>query len=248
MAARSPGARKLIVASLVGVVAVAAWFTPAAWQDSGAFALVLFGVPLACAAIVLWAESVSATMLAPAVVAVLGAVAVGWSLLTGLGVGLGSLLQSLLLRRTLDVACGSGYLTRHLRGSVVGLDRSPAMAALTRTHLDGGRAIVGDALTLPFPDAAFQRLFVGHFYGHLPPDERAAFLAEAGRVAGELVVIDSGHRPGVPPEEWQERVLNDGSWHRVFKRYLSPEQLATELGGEVLMTGTWFVAARSEFG
>jgi len=32
----------------------------------------------------------------------------------------------------------------------------------------------------------------------------------------------------------------------VFKRYLSAEQLATEIDGEILLTGTWFVAARAD--
>ena len=84
----------------------------------------------------------------------------------------------------------------------------------------------------------------GHFYGHLPPDEREAFLCEARRVAGELIVIDSAWRPGVESDQWQERVLSDGSRHRVYKRYLSGAQLAEEIGGEVLMDGTWFVVAR----
>ncbi|WP_346623455.1 hypothetical protein [Blastococcus montanus] len=57
----------------------------------------LFGVPLACAALALWAENASVTAPAPAVVAVLGAVSVGWSLLTGPGLGLWFLLPSLLL-------------------------------------------------------------------------------------------------------------------------------------------------------
>ena len=147
--------------------------------------------------------------------------------------------------RTLDVACGSAFLTRHLRGVVVGLDQSPAMVALAQSRLPDGVAIVGDALDLPFADAAFDRVLTGHFYGHLPPAERAAFLAQARRVAGELIVIDSALRPGVEPEQWQDRVLNNGSRHRVFKRHLSAEQLAAEIDGEILLTGTWFVAARS---
>ena len=154
------------------------------------------------------------------------------------------LVQRLPPRRTLDIACGSGFLTRHLRGEVVGLDRSPAMAALTRSRLTSGAALVGDGLGLPFRDGADDRIFTGHFYGHLPPDERVAFLAEARRVARELIVVDSALRPGVPVEGWQERVLNDGSRHRVYKRYLGAEQLAAELDCEVLMSGTWFVAVR----
>ena len=70
------------------------------------------------------------------------------------------------------------------------------------------------------------------------------FLAEARRVAGQLIVVDSARRPGTDPEQWQQRVLNDGSRHRVYKRYFAAGQLATELGGEVLIDGAWFVAVR----
>ena len=146
--------------------------------------------------------------------------------------------------RTLDVACGTGYLTRHLKGFVVGLDRSPGMVSLARTRVAGGRTLVGDALHVAFAPGSFDRVFTGHFYGHLPEAERRTFIAEAGRLAGELVVVDSAYVAGVEPEQWQQRVLNDGSTHRVYKRYLEADQLAGEIGGEVLMAGRWFVAAR----
>lgn len=102
---------------------------------------------------------------------------------------------------------------------------------------------VADALALPFSAGSFGRLFAAHFYGHLPPTERRPFSLEARRVAEELVVVDSAHREGLPDGSWQERVLNDGSRHRVFKRYLSASRLADELCGEVLFEGAWFVAA-----
>ncbi|WP_459969142.1 class I SAM-dependent methyltransferase [Mycobacterium sp. MUNTM1] len=158
------------------------------------------------------------------------------------------LVADLPVARTLDVACGSGFLTRHLRGVVVGADQSPAMVELTQSRLPHGVAIVADALSLPFADNAFDRVLTGHFYGHLPADERQAFLSETHRVAGELIVIDSALRAGVEPEQWQERILNDGSRHRVFKRYLGGQQLADELGGQVLFDGTWFVAAQVRWG
>jgi SAM-dependent methyltransferase len=147
--------------------------------------------------------------------------------------------------RTLDVACGTGFLTRELRGFVVGLDQSPSMVEIAQSRLPEGVAVVGDSLALPFAPRSFDRLFTGHFYGHLPPDERAVFLSEAARVARELVVVDSALRPGVEAEGFQERVLLDGSRHRVFKRYLRADQLAAELGGEPLYSGSWFVAARA---
>jgi demethylmenaquinone methyltransferase/2-methoxy-6-polyprenyl-1,4-benzoquinol methylase len=147
--------------------------------------------------------------------------------------------------RTLDVACGTGFLTRELRGLVVGLDQSPAMIEIAQQRIPDGVAVVGDSLALPFADGAFDRVFTGHFYGHLPPDERASFLREAARVARELVVVDSALRPGVEPAGFQERELLDGSRHRVFKRYLGADELAAELGGEPLYAGAWFVAARA---
>jgi ubiquinone/menaquinone biosynthesis C-methylase UbiE len=154
------------------------------------------------------------------------------------------LTRSLPPARTLDVACGTGFLTRHLQGPVVGVDQSPAMIAITRSRLPAGSAVVGDALRLPAASQAFDRVFTGHFYGHLPLAERQAFLAETRRVARELVVIDSAQRPGVDPEQWQERILNDGTRHQVYKRYFAAGQLAAELGGEPLFDGAWFTAAR----
>jgi hypothetical protein len=86
----------------------------------------------------------------------------------------------------------------------------------------------------------------GHFYGHLEPGVREAFLLEARRVAPELVVVDSAMRPDQRDEEQQERVLNDGSRWEVYKRYFTGAGLAAELdGGEVLHEGRWFVVVRS---
>jgi ubiquinone/menaquinone biosynthesis C-methylase UbiE len=148
--------------------------------------------------------------------------------------------------RVVDVACGTGFLTRHLRGEVVGLDQSARMLAVARDRAPGAAFVEGDALELPFADGAFDRVFTGHFYGHLDREERTRFLAEAARVATELVVVDSALRDEVDAEEWQERVLKDGSRHRVYKRYFTGEGLADELGGgAVLMTGRWFVVVRA---
>jgi len=145
--------------------------------------------------------------------------------------------------RTLDVACGTGYLTRHLAGEVVGLDQSESMIEIASARVPDARFVRADALPLPFADGSFERVFTGHFYGHLIESERERFLAEAARVASSLVVVDSALRPDHAPEEWQERVLNDGSRHEVYKRYFSADGLARELGGgEALHAGPWFVA------
>jgi ubiquinone/menaquinone biosynthesis C-methylase UbiE len=148
--------------------------------------------------------------------------------------------------RTLDVACGTGFLTRHLPGEVVGLDQSASMLDAARRQAPDADYVQADALDLPFRDGSFERLFTAHFYGHLEADERRSFLREARRVATELVVVDSALRVDVEPEEQQERILNDGSRWQVYKRYFDAAELADELGGgERLFAGTWFVAVRA---
>ena len=148
--------------------------------------------------------------------------------------------------RVLDVACGSGYLTRHLRGDVVALDQSAAMLRAARAEAPSARLVRGDGLALPFPDRRFGRVFVAHFYGHLPPGEGAALLTEARAVGGELVLVDAGPWGGPPRDEWQDRVLSDGSPHRVFKRFFTGASLAAECGGRVLHDGHWFVAVTAD--
>ena len=148
--------------------------------------------------------------------------------------------------RTLDVACGTGFLTRHLRGEIVGLDQSASMLAIAQERVPAGEFVQGDALELPFEDGSFDRVFTGHFYGHLELGERERFLREARRVAPELVVVDSAKRSDRQDEEQQERILNDGSRWEVYKRHFIGAGLATELGrGEVLHEGRWFVVVRS---
>jgi ubiquinone/menaquinone biosynthesis C-methylase UbiE len=156
------------------------------------------------------------------------------------------LLEGLRPARTLDVACGTGFLTRHLNGEIVGLDASASMLEIAHERVPDGEFLVGDALDLPFPDRSFDRIVTGHFYGHLEEEDRARFMAEARRVAAELVVIDSSLRHSPVVEEIQARVLNDGTRWQVYKRYFSASGLAEELGGgEALFEGLWFVVVRS---
>jgi ubiquinone/menaquinone biosynthesis C-methylase UbiE len=152
-------------------------------------------------------------------------------------------LRSLPPARTLDVACGTGYLTRWLPGEVTGLDQSEGMLAEARSRLPEAALVRGDALDrLPFADGAFERVFTGHFYRHLVPAARGRFLAEARRLSPELAVVDSAGSG----EEWQERALNDGTRWRVYKRWFTPEALLEELGGgRTLHDGRFFVAVAS---
>jgi ubiquinone/menaquinone biosynthesis C-methylase UbiE len=166
----------------------------------------------------------------------------GWDeALSGLIRALGALAPV----RTLDVACGTGFLTRHLPGTITGLDQSERMLSIASDQVPGATFVNGDALALPFDDGSFERVCTAHFYGHLQPFERERFLGEARRVGDELIVVDSAVRPDHDREERQRRVLNDGAEFSVFKRYFDSGQLLAELGGgEVLHESRWFVAIR----
>jgi ubiquinone/menaquinone biosynthesis C-methylase UbiE len=158
---------------------------------------------------------------------------------------LGQWIAGLTPARTHDVACGTGFLTRHLLGEVVGLDQSASMLEVAREQVPSAEFVVGDGLALPFEDGSFDRLFTSYFYCHLEEEDRLRFLAEARRVARELVVVASVPGEGDPLERWEERKLKDGSSWQVYKRVFAPDDLAEELRGRVLHANTYFVMVAS---
>ena len=87
MTTPSRGSSALLALSLALVAGLAAWYGRAVWDDSGAFALALFGVPLLCAAGALGAERAVRGPAAPLVVGALAAVSLAWSLVVALGFG-----------------------------------------------------------------------------------------------------------------------------------------------------------------
>lgn len=158
-----------------------------------------------------------------------------------------TVVASLPAARVLDVGCGTGFVTQQLRATfLVALDQSGSMLRLSRTRLPEALYVRADGLALPFLPGRFDRIFTSHVYGHILPDERERFLAEARAMAPELVVVDAGPRGGGPRDEWQDRKLKDGSLHRVYKRFFTGRSLQDELGrGRVLHDGVWFVAVAS---
>ena len=93
----------------------------------------------------------------------------------------------------LEVAAGSGYVpeaarqrlqNQGLKLQVTLLDRAP-------THLNGGhRAVAGDALAIPFRDAAFDLVSCTLFAHHLRPEQLVQFVDEALRVCRVAVLIN----------------------------------------------------------
>jgi ubiquinone/menaquinone biosynthesis C-methylase UbiE len=145
----------------------------------------------------------------------------------------------------LDIGCGTGYLTRLLRGRIVACDQSAEMLELARARLPDAEFVRADVPPLPFPDGAFDLAFSSALYSHIETEPaRAEFVAEALRVARTLVVLEQAWLPGRKRESWELRGLRDGSQHRVFKRYFSGDELAHELGGVVVFASAEFLAVQ----
>ena len=160
-----------------------------------------------------------------------------------------SALASLPPAKTLDVGCGTGYLSRHLPGDVVATDYSDAMLREARIREPSMKLVRADAFHLPFRDRCFQRLVATFFYGHLEPPQEVRFLAEARRAADQLVIVDSAPKARVSPNDFEERILADGSRHLIYKRFFDAEDLLHELGGgTVLFAGSNFVAVEASTG
>jgi len=89
-------------------------------------------------------------------------------------------------QRTLDVACGTGVLTRELPAIVgetpapVGLDISPGMLEVARRLNPDIQWRHGDAVALPFEDGSFDRVLCQ--YGLMFFPDRPAALREMSRV------------------------------------------------------------------
>jgi SAM-dependent methyltransferase len=86
-------------------------------------------------------------------------------------------------RRTLDLGCGEGRLTRELKRlghSVVGIDAAPSMVRLAQAEDPDGDYVVADAAQLPFPDASFD--LVVAFMSLMDVDDLQGAVSESARV------------------------------------------------------------------
>jgi SAM-dependent methyltransferase len=121
----------------------------------------------------------------------------------------------------LDLGSGPGRHAREAirRGArVVALDLS--LADLKQCRDDGACAVQADALRLPFPDGAFDRVIAAEVLEHIPDDAAAiAELVRVVRVGGTIAVT--------VPRWWPERVCwalsedyhsNEGGHVRIYRR------------------------------
>ena len=84
---------------------------------------------------------------------------------------------------TLEIGCGEGRVTRDLRDRghrMVGIDASPTLLRHARDADPGGRYLIGDGMSLPFSDAAFDLAVA--YNSLMDMDDMAAAVREAARV------------------------------------------------------------------
>lgn len=168
--------------------------------------------------------------------------------------------------RVLDVACGTGILTRAAgtavgaSGEVLGIDLSQRMLAqavrLGRRRGSGPvRYLRADAMALPLADASFDAVTIGFGLRNLP--DYAGGLAEMSRVlapGGRLVVLEiaapSGGLALLLYRGWFQRivpllgrVLRRGPAYRYLpdslRRYPAPERIAHLLRQAGLEQVSW---------
>ncbi len=93
----------------------------------------------------------------------------------------------------LEVAAGLGEVPRAAAKQLAGEGIELDITDLDRvsTHLQRShRAVVSDALALPFPDGTFDLVSCSLFAHHLQPAELSEFAAEALRVSRRAVLIN----------------------------------------------------------
>jgi ubiquinone/menaquinone biosynthesis C-methylase UbiE len=133
----------------------------------------------------------------------------------------------------LEVAAGSGFVPKQVQQrlkdraielDVTLLDRAPS-------HLNGNvRAVVGDALSLPFGNESFDLVTSTLFVHHLSPAQVVAFVDECLRVCRVAVVINDLIRhslhmalvyAGFPL--YRSRITRNDAPASVLQAYTTPE-------------------------
>jgi SAM-dependent methyltransferase len=115
----------------------------------------------------------------------------------------------------LDVGCGPGHLTAHLRRlgvDATGLDLVPAFIGHARVTHREGRYGLGSMHQLPVRDRSVAGILAWYSLIHLPPDDIDGVLAELRRVmapAGKLVV---GFFDGDEPAAFEHKVVTAYRW------------------------------------
>jgi demethylmenaquinone methyltransferase/2-methoxy-6-polyprenyl-1,4-benzoquinol methylase len=139
-------------------------------------------------------------------------------------------------RSVLEVACGTGFWTQHIApgaGAMTATDGTAEPLGFARLRPGTADVVFRqcDAYALPADLGEFDAAFAGLWFSHVPVQARAAFLdgLHARLKPGARVVMIDNHEAQLadfPIAEvdaegntWQQRMLRDGSSHRVLKNF-----------------------------
>ena len=137
--------------------------------------------------------------------------------------------------RLADVGCGPGHVTRYLatlHDDVVGLDLSPEMVAIARSHAPGLSFDVASMLALPVADGSWAGAVAMYSVIHLSAEERRTALAELARAlrpGGHLLLAFHVSGPDLPPGSSNHLSTWFGHDVDVVAHFLEPDAVAADL-------------------
>jgi demethylmenaquinone methyltransferase/2-methoxy-6-polyprenyl-1,4-benzoquinol methylase len=153
-------------------------------------------------------------------------------------------------KEILEIACGTGYWTQPISRtakSVLATDINPEVLEIAKAKpypRQNVRFALHDIYALFKIPGAFNALFGGFIWSHIPLQDLDHFLAEVAKrinAGGKIVFIDNlyvagNSSPLVGQDEYgntyQERVLLDGSKHSILKNYPTEEFIRSKLAGQ----------------
>lgn len=115
----------------------------------------------------------------------------------------------------LDVGCGPGHLTAHLRSLEVdatGIDLVPEFIDHARATHPDGRFELGSMHQLPVPDGSVAGILAWYSLIHLPPDDLDGVLAELRRAMAPGGTLVAGFFDGDEVVDFEHKVMTAFSW------------------------------------
>lgn len=139
--------------------------------------------------------------------------------------------------RVLDVACGTGLVSRLFKGrvaEVVGVDITVDMAEQARPHLD--RLVIAPAEALPFPDGAFDVVVCRQGIQFMALPDAVREMARVLRPGGRLVLVQLCAYGAGDREEYFEVLRLRNPVRRHFFLPADVEALLRAVGCESIRT------------
>ncbi len=151
-------------------------------------------------------------------------------------------------RRVLELACGTGYWTQFVApvcAALVACDATPEPLELARSRPNCASVqfVLADAYCLDSGLGRFQVGLAALWLSHVPIGQRSAFLSSLHRLlepGARVVLFDNSAvqcldfpiiERDAQGNTFQQRVLRDGSVHRVLKNFPDEQELVAMVAG-----------------